>query len=64
MQNTGVCVMCKYPLFVDMSPTGKLRPFCPDCEKKVLEGTRKAMAKRGKEVGKKAMHFPNIPKEE
>ena len=50
--------MCKVPLFIE---TGRMRPLCPDCEKKINESITKGMAAKGKDVKGKCLVFPKPP---
>lgn len=54
----GQCFMCKVPLIID---TGRMRPLCTDCEKKINEKIQASMAARGKNVKGKRLVFPKAP---
>ena len=57
----GQCLKCKTPLFIE---TGKMRPFCSDCEKKINQTITNGMAAKGKEVKGKCLVFPETPEDE
>jgi len=55
----GVCIRCKTPLLiVTESVTGRVRPFCPDCEKEMNEKVEGSMKRRGKKTKNKRLIFP------
>lgn len=58
--NPGVCIMCGMPLLV-LTLDGRMRPFCPECEKKVNQKVAQSMANRGKDTRNKQVVFAKIP---